>query len=169
MAEIIKNGALLDSAWTNGTVEQLAAGAQVVLPLADYLAFRAGSPAAEALARAAVQLQPADDVLQLAPLAASLPLVVVVFPEFKEGRGYTQARLLRDRLGFKGELRAIGQIRADLVNHLARCGFDAFELADGENADVALAELKRFSVAYQPDAAGAGAAGAGPLRRRYGA
>jgi len=164
MAQIIKNGALETSAWTNGTADDVAAGTQVVLGLADYLAFRAGDPAAEVLARVAVQLQPADDVLQLGAYAASLSLVVVAFPEFKEGRGYTQARLLRDRLGFKGELRAVGQIRADLVNHLARCGFDAFELAEGEKADVALAELQRFSVAYQP----ADAADAGPLRRRYG-
>lgn len=166
MAQIIKHGALADSAWVQGDAAQLSGGAQVVLPLADYLAFRAGNPAAEQLARAAVLLKPADDVLQLAAHAASLPLVVVDFPEFKEGRGYTQARLLRDRLGFKGELRAIGQIRPDLMNHLARCGFDAFELAAGEKVDVALAELKRFSVAYQPDAAGL--TGTGPLRRRFG-
>ena len=163
MAQIIKNGALADSAWVIGEADLLAQGAQVVLPLAEYLAFRAGNPAPDVLARAAVLLKPADDVLQLAPLAASLTLVVVEFPEFKEGRGYTQARLLRDRLGYTGELRAIGQIRADLVHHLARCGFDAFELADGEKAELALAELKRFSVAYQPDAAVSGA-----LRRRYG-
>jgi uncharacterized protein (DUF934 family) len=163
MAQIIKGGALVDSAWTNGTAEQLAGGAQVVLPLADYLALRAGNPAADIVARAAVQLQPADEVLQLAAFAASLPLVVVAFPEFKEGRGYTQARLLRDRLGFTGELRAIGQIRADLVYHLARCGFDAFELAEGESLQVALAELQRFSVAYQPCADGVTAP-----RRRYG-
>ncbi|MEY4762246.1 MAG: hypothetical protein RLZZ200_2102 [Pseudomonadota bacterium] len=163
MAEIIKNGALADSAWTNGTAAELGAGAPVVLHLAEYLAFRAGSPASDILAHAAVQLEPADDVQQLAPFAATVPLVVVHFPEFKEGRGYTQARLLRDRFGFKGELRARGQIRADLVYHLARCGFDAFELAEGEKVAVAIAELKRFSVAYQPCADGSTAP-----RRRYG-
>jgi uncharacterized protein (DUF934 family) len=163
MAQIIKGGALVDSAWVDGAADALATGAQVVLPLADYLAFRAGNPAVESVARAAVALQPADDVLQLAPFAATLPLVVVNFPDFKEGRGYTQARLLRDRLGFGGELRAAGQVRVDLVYHLARCGFDAFGLADGEKVDVALAELGRFSVAYQPCADGVTAP-----RRRYG-
>ena len=163
MAEIIKNGALVHSAWINGTGEDLANGAQVVLPLAEYLAFRAGNPADEQLARAGVVLLPADDVHPLGALVAKLPLVVIHLPEFKEGRGYTQARLLRDRLGFKGELRAVGQIRADLVYHLARCGFDAFKLAEGEKTDVALAELHRFSVAYQPCADGTTAP-----RRRYG-
>ena len=163
MAEIIKNGARAESAWTNGTAAELAAGAPVVLHLAEYLAFRAGNPAADILSHAAVQLEPADDVLQLAPFVATLPLVVIHFPEFKEGRGYTQARLLRDRLGYKGELRARGQIRADLVYHLSRCGFDAFELAEGENVEVAVAELQRFSVAYQPCADGTTAP-----RRRYG-
>ena len=163
MAEIIKNGARVDSAWTKCTAAELAAGAQVVLPLAEYLAFRAGNPSQALLAQAGVVLEPADDVLQLAPFVAALPLVAVHFPEFKEGRGYTQARLLRDRLGFKGELRATGQVRVDLVYHLARCGVDAFELVEGENLDMALAELKRFSVAYQPCADGATAP-----RRRYG-
>ena len=163
MAEIIKNGALVQSAWINGTGEELASGAQVVLPLAEYLAFRAGNPSEALLARAGVLLLPADDVHPLAAFVATLPLVVIHLPEFKEGRGYTQARLLRDRFGYKAELRATGQVRVDLVYHLARCGVDAFELAEGERVDVALAELQRFSVAYQPCADGVT-----HPRRRYG-
>lgn len=62
--------------------------------------------------------------------------------------------MLRDRHGYKGELRAIGAVRVDQMYFLARCGFDAFELAAGESVDVAIAQLERFSVAYQ-DSTGA--------------
>jgi uncharacterized protein (DUF934 family) len=65
-----------------------------------------------------------------------------------EGRGYTQAKLLRERYGFRGELRAIGYVRIDQLWFMARCGFDSFELseADLKGADKALAT---FSAAYQ--------------------
>ena len=75
--------------------------------------------------------------------------VVEAFKKKADGRGYTQARLLRERFGYKGELRAVGKIRVDQIFFLARCGFDAFELMDGEDAAVAMAQLDRFSVAYQ--------------------
>ncbi|MFM1885516.1 MAG: hypothetical protein RL026_673 [Pseudomonadota bacterium] len=163
MAEILKNGAIVDSPWVAGTVADLATGAPLVLPLADYLAWRAGAPAAADLARVAVSLQPADDALALQGRVDGLPLVVVEFPEFKEGRGYTQARLLRERLGYAGELRASGAVRVDLVYHLARCGFDSFVPAPGEKPAALLAELQRFSVAYQPCADGLT-----QPRRRYG-
>ena len=164
MAQIIKGGALVDSAWVAGTADDLSSGGCLVLALADYLAWRAGQPSAEALERVAVLLQPADDVLSLQGQVADLPLVVVNFPEFKEGRGYTQARLLRERLGYTGELRASGAVRVDLVYHLARCGFDSFVPAPGEKPAALLAELQRFSVAYQPCADGLT-----QPRRRYGA
>ena len=122
----------------------------VVLTLADYLAVQAGTLASPVPGAAlGVQLEPADDEAQLAPFAAQLPLVVVHFPKSAEGRGYTQGRLLRERYGFGGELRARGAVYLDQVFLLARCGFDAFDMAPGENLALAAAELDRFSVAYQ--------------------
>ena len=72
--------------------------------------------------------------------------------------------LLRDRFGYRGELRAVGAVRVDQMWFLARCGFDVFDLAAGEDTAVAIAQLDRFSVAYQqsPD-------GLTHPRRRYGA
>ena len=71
------------------------------------------------------------------------------FPGPSDGRGYTQARLLRERYGFKGELRASGYVRLDQVFFLARCGFNALELppSDLQNANTA---FKTFTAAYQP-------------------
>ena len=83
--------------------------------------------------------------------SARLALVAIEFPTPGEGRGYSQARLLRSRLAFKGELRAVGAaVKQDLLFIMARVGFDAFELAPGQDFTAAGAALERYSVAYQP-------------------
>jgi uncharacterized protein (DUF934 family) len=103
-----------------------------------------------------VQLAPADPLEPLLPHLARLSLIALHFPGPSEGRGYTQARLLRERHGFAGEIRATGAVKQDQLFLMARCGIDAFELAEGEDAAAAHAALRRFSVAYQPSPAGAG-------------
>jgi uncharacterized protein (DUF934 family) len=98
-----------------------------------------------------VRLGPADAVEDLPADLAFLSFIELEFPNASEGRGYSQARLLRERLGFRGELRAVGDgVRQDRLFLLARCGFDAFELAPGEDPEAALRALARYDVAYQP-------------------
>jgi uncharacterized protein (DUF934 family) len=147
MPQLIKNRALSANEWVLAGSEVAATAQHLLLPLADYLkAIAAGEPAA---ARA-VLLKPEDqDLTSLLPHLPQLPLIAVHFTTTGEGRGYTQARLLRERHGYKGELRAVGAVRTDQVYFLARCGFDAFDLVDGDDANVAIAQLDRFSVAYQ--------------------
>jgi uncharacterized protein (DUF934 family) len=100
-----------------------------------------------------VRLAPADPVETLREFLPQLALVALEFPTPGEGRGYSQARVLRERLGFAGELRAVGAaVRQDLLFLLRRCGVDAFELAPGEDLTAALAALQRYDVAYQPGA-----------------
>lgn len=108
-----------------------------------------------------VVVQPGDDVLTLAGTLDDVALVAVAFPKFTDGRGYSSARLVRDRLGYTGELRAVGHVLPDQVFYMRRVGFDALELADGKSADTAIAQLKEFSVTYQ-----AAADDARPLFRR---
>jgi uncharacterized protein (DUF934 family) len=101
--------------------------------------------------RLGARLTPVDPVEELAGLLAQLALVAVEFPNPGDGRGYSQGRLLRERCGFRGELRAVGAgVRQDQVFLLARCGFDAMELAPGEDAEAARRALERYRVAYQP-------------------
>jgi uncharacterized protein (DUF934 family) len=101
-----------------------------------------------------VRLTPADAVEELAAELPRLALVAVEFPNPGDGRGYSAARLLRERLGFTGELRAVGAgVRQDQAFLLARCGFDALELAPGEDPQQARRALQRYDVAYQPGAA----------------
>jgi uncharacterized protein (DUF934 family) len=97
----------------------------------------------------ALRLQPTDDPAAFADRLAGAVRVEVNFPKFTDGRGYSIARLLRERHGYRGELRAVGDIRRDQVFYLSRVGFDAFVLREGEDADQALAALGDFSEAYQ--------------------
>jgi uncharacterized protein (DUF934 family) len=98
-----------------------------------------------------VRLSPADAVEQLAEDIHRFSLVAAEFPGPGDGRGYTQARLLRSRFQFKGELRAVGAgVKQDLLFIMSRCGFDSFELASGQKIEEALMALERYSVAYQP-------------------
>jgi uncharacterized protein (DUF934 family) len=145
MPSLIKSRAVVTGdRWVQGAADATP-GPDVVLPLSAWLAARAaGTPVPRAL-----RLLPPDDEAALLPYLSELDLVAVEFPSTGEGRGYTQARMLRERYAFRGELRAVGRIRADQIFFLARCGFDAFELADGEKPEVAIAQLERFSVAYQ--------------------
>ena len=96
---------------------------------------------------------PDDDPAGLPPVASRLQprlaLLAVHFPKFGEGRGYSTGTLLRTRYGWKGELRAFGDIGRDHLFHLARCGFDAFRLPPQRDPHDAIAAFSEFSVAYQ--------------------
>ena len=85
-------------------------------------------------------------------LAYDLPRIAVValeFPKFRDGRAYSNARVLRERLGFKGELRAVGDVLREQAYFMLRCGFDAFEPADGSQAQQWQAATQRFRHVYQ--------------------
>lgn len=161
MPQLIKDRRIAVDEWVMAGTDAAATGAKLILPLADYLnAVTAGESAQDR----AVLLKPEDlDLSPLQPHLANLPLIAVFFGSTGEGRGYTQARLLRERHGYRGELRAVGKVRVDQMYLMARCGFDAFDLVDGEDAAAAIAQFERFSVAYQP-----GMDGLTHPRRRYG-
>jgi uncharacterized protein (DUF934 family) len=96
-----------------------------------------------------VWLAPADDPLALAADAASLPVIAVDFPSFTDGRGYSIARLLRERVGYVGELRAIGDVQRDQLYYLSQVGFDAFAVREDRDLEQALVSLRDFSDGYQ--------------------
>src|ERR1700730_3811517 len=96
-----------------------------------------------------VILSPADKVEQLAPDLSRFDLVGAEFPGPSEGRGYTQGRLLRERLGWRGELRATGYVRRDQVFFSACCGFNSFEVPDSD-LQAAADAFSTFTASYQP-------------------
>jgi uncharacterized protein (DUF934 family) len=98
-------------------------------------------------------LEPEDRLEGIEARLAGVGVVAVRFPKYGDGRGYSTGRLLRERCGYRGELRAVGEVARDHLQLLARCGFDAFELREGEDPREALAGLSAFSESYQASAA----------------
>jgi len=88
-----------------------------------------------------------DDVV---PYLDRLAAVALVFPTFRDGRAYSQARLLRERYGYDGELRATGQVLRDQFVFMLRAGFDAFEVKKQADAEAFAETVKRYTVFYQP-------------------
>jgi uncharacterized protein (DUF934 family) len=86
----------------------------------------------------------------LVPHLDRLAAVALVFPSFRDGRAYSQARLLRERHGYDGELRAAGQVLRDQFVFMSRAGFDTFEVKKDADADAFAETMKRYSVFYQP-------------------
>ena len=113
-----------------------------------------------------LSLDNTEDVLQLGARLEGVQLIVLNFPKFTDGRAYSQARLLRERLDYRGELRATGAVFRDQLPFLLRCGFDSFE-SEQKGFAAALAKARTlFSVVYQPVGDGRATASELRLRRR---
>jgi uncharacterized protein (DUF934 family) len=90
------------------------------------------------------------EVEELLPYLDRLAVIALVFPSFRDGRAYSQARLLRERYAYRGELRATGQVLRDQFVFMLRAGFDAFDVKKQADAEVFLQTTKHYSVFYQP-------------------
>ena len=98
----------------------------------------------------AVLIDSDEDIEDIREFASTLSVIALNFPSFLDGRAYSSANLLRREYGYKAELRAVGDIRIDQLEQMARCGFNAFQLADGQNIEQGLERLQGFSFSYQP-------------------
>ncbi|WP_286785123.1 MULTISPECIES: DUF934 domain-containing protein [Pseudomonas] len=122
---------------------------RLILPLADWRAAQDEAVLrGERFSLQGLWLAPDDEVEVLQPWLAVLPLIAIDFPSFRDGRGYSQAYLLRTRLGWSGELRAIGDVLRDQLAHMRQCGFDAFAVREDKSAQDALKGLAGMSVLY---------------------
>ncbi len=153
MPRLIKDGAIVEDRWT--LVRETPPGAfpaelPVIVPLAAWNAQR---DALLARGEIGVWLSPEDDWELLASDLARLPVIGVDFPQFSDGRGYSTARLLRERYRFGGELRAIGEVLRDQLFYLRQCGFNAFAVRADRDLEDALRGLDDFSDSYQASAA----------------
>jgi phosphoadenosine phosphosulfate reductase len=126
------------------TLEDVSVGPAIV-PLALW---QAEHGALLARRDVGVLLAPTDDPASLADDVAALPVIAIDFPKFTDGRGYSIARLLRDRHGFAGELRAVGDVLRDQLFALSQCGFDAFALRADRDPAAALASFDDFTGVY---------------------
>ncbi|MGH8714462.1 MAG: DUF934 domain-containing protein [Casimicrobiaceae bacterium] len=149
MPLLTKDRAVVEDRWTlvpDAAVPVDVPATPAIVPLALWLARRETFAARRDVG---VWLKPGDDPDALAADVAVLPLIAVEFPQFADGRGYSTARLLREKHRFTGELRAIGEILRDQLNYLRQCGFDTFALQPGRNVSEALAAFGDFSDHYQ--------------------
>jgi uncharacterized protein (DUF934 family) len=136
--QTIEDGALLPT---------LAADAMVIVPLPLLREHRASLEAREGAL--GVRLGVGDDVADVVAFLPRLALIAIEFPVFSDGRGFSKARLLRERWGFRGELRAVGDVLRDQIFYLLRCGFDAFAVRADKDIHDALLAFDDFSDSYQ--------------------
>ncbi|OLU25554.1 oxidoreductase [Pseudomonas sp. PA15(2017)] len=121
----------------------------LILPLSSWLERQPPAVLKDAvLSRDGLLLSPDDEPLELQPWLAVLPLIAIDFPSFRDGRGYSQAYLLRTRLGWRGELRAVGDVLRDQLAHMRQCGFDSFAVREDKSVHDALKGLAGMSVQY---------------------
>lgn len=99
-----------------------------------------------------VRLEAAEEAEALAYDLPRLAVVALAFPKFRDGRHYSNARVLRERFGFKGEVRAVGDVLREQAGFMVRCGIDAFEPADGSTPEQWEHVTRRFRHVYQPAA-----------------
>ena len=150
---LIKDGREVDNIWAHVPDDAaLSPGGCVTVSLARFR-----SEQEILLARnteIGVRLEPADDPHELEAYLDRLALIEIDFPKYTDGRGYSQAQLLRRRFGYEGELRAVGHVLRDQILYMNRSGFDAFETERAELPSIVEA-LEEFSAFYQPAADGA--------------
>lgn len=151
---LIKNGRWADDPWTTATAaEEIPPGAPVIVDLDLWREQR------EALAGRnaplGVRLKSDQAPEEIAEDLHRLQVVALEFPKFTDGRAYSAARLLRERYGYTGEVRAVGQVLRDQAAFLLRCGFDAFEVPEGISLEAWNRSARGLGVVYQPAADGA--------------
>lgn len=160
--QIIHRGAIVSDSWQRVDAEASLPDGDVIVPLARWESDREALLAhAQAGHKIGVLIDGTHDVRALKADLPHFHTIAVEFPSFADGRGYSHARILRDQLGYEGELRAVGDVLRDQIFYMHRVGFETFETAPGLSLESALKGLEDFSVTYQ-----AAADDARPLFRR---
>lgn len=145
---VIKDRKIVDDGW-----ELLPEGAplpetgDVIVPLETWARWLE-QPTPGRSGQVGVLLK-SDERPEQIPALERAPLIAIEFPKFVDGRGYSSARLLRERFRYQGELRAVGDVLHDQLFYMSRVGFNSFALKAGKDIEGALAAFDDFSVAYQ--------------------
>ena len=150
---LLVDGKLVDDPWlVSGDEDDLPAGKPIVVSLSRWQAERDSLVGREA--GLGIRLRSDESPAQIADAVEHFELIELEFPAFKDGRAYTYARLLRERFGYHGQLRAVGDVLLEQLLFMHRCGFNAFEI-DSQNAlDDWVTATSEISVWYQPTADG---------------
>ncbi|MDB5982123.1 MAG: hypothetical protein JWQ69_3138 [Pseudomonas sp.] len=151
MQRIIKNNEVVDESWhllpKDTTLDGLSNCDDLIVPLRLWVDHSRALLARDG--GLGVWLDSDEEAEQIGEDANQFQVIALNFPAFTDGRNFSNARLLRDRYGFKGELRAIGDVLRDQLFYMSRCGFDAFAIRPDKDPYEALQGLRDFSVTYQ--------------------
>jgi uncharacterized protein (DUF934 family) len=162
-----KNGAFVDDPWrTIAEGEDPPPAGHVILPLDWWMQER--DAYANSNAPIGLRIEPGTPIESFAQDLGRVSLIALVFPKFGDGRAFSMAALLRERYGFRGEIRAVGEVLLDQLQMMERCGFDAFDVTD-PTVQRLLTErgAPAYARFYQPGAGGETQAGASrPWARR---
>ncbi len=153
MPKLISKDAVMDNPWTVMTTStgpeilQSVPGKNFIVPLQFWKLYQ------EELSNydgaIAVWIDSNEQPGQIADDLHSLPLIALNFPAFSDGRSYTNARELRQKYGYKGEIRAVGDVLRDQLYYMGQCGFDTFEIRHDQDAELCLDAFKDFKTGYQ--------------------
>lgn len=149
MAQLLKNGAVVADEWTfaSDELDSLASSEKRLISLsqgqqfAEQLNLEAGN--------IGLWLEADSEIETFPELFLNVPIIAIKFTKFVDGRGFSVARLLRERYQYKGELRATGDIIRDQLYLLKQCGFNAFQFNDDIDLVQAAESLNDFSDSYQ--------------------
>lgn len=143
---MIKDGQVIENTWVLLTEENATTTEQPsIIPLGPYLA----DADTKASGNIGVFLENDTDLIEVAEQLLDAPVIAINFPGFMDGRGFSIARLLRERYGYQGEIRAVGHVIRDQLTYLKRCGFTSFCFAEDVDVNAALNSLNDFTEAYQ--------------------
>ena len=148
MAQLLKDGHAIENSW------QTVASGETTFPAGDILVSldhwrEHKAELTKHSGSVGLWIQGNEEIEAVVDTLTKMPVIAVVFPKFADGRGFSIARLLRERYDYQGEIRAIGNIIRDQLYLLQRCGFNGFELEAGIDLTEAAKSLQDFSDAYQ--------------------
>jgi uncharacterized protein (DUF934 family) len=147
MPKIIKDGQVVDDTWIiidKDFTGNLPMG-KLLLPMQYWLDNRDSL----SLMCAGLWVDSDQDIEEIGIEANLFPIIAINFPTFTDGRGFSLGRLLKERYGYTGQLRAIGNAIQDQLFYLKRCGFNSFDLKEGTDLEAACESLNDFDVTYQ--------------------
>ena len=153
MPMLIKNNKLSLDNWTtlkqvtDPEVLKLFTGKNLIVPLEFWHLYR--SELEKHIGETSIWLESDENVNNIGEDLLQFSIVALNFPVFSDGRSYTNARELRNKFGYQGEIRAIGDVLRDQLFYMARCGFDAFQIRYDQDPDLCIAAFKDFDTGYQ--------------------
>lgn len=153
MPKLIRDRAIVEDDWlllrpaSDGATAEIPAQGDVIVPVALWQAHRDNLLSRKG--RLGVWLAPSDNPETLVADLHAFDVIAVDFPHFTDGRGYSIARMLRQRYKYSGELRAVGDVLRDQIFYMHRCGINAFALREDKNIEQALEAFEDFSETYQ--------------------